>query len=147
MRRIIKDHSDLFSLHQFPPTALCTSPRLPPIAIPDATCVVRRASTLAMRWANWGWKAIKETVWIVLIIFCNKIRLLGIDFRLDVGSIGYNPALLLQQDIDHLQPCPEFVAIQDCPSVRNFVYTTHSRLCKMKVMSNVTIDTGNRAGN
>ena len=30
------------------------------------------------------------------------------------------PALLLQQDIDHLQPCPEFVAIQDSTSSRIF---------------------------
>ena len=48
-----------------------------------------------------------------LVIFCNKIGLLGIDFRQDMGSIGYNPALFFEQDIDHLKPCLEFGAIQN----------------------------------
>jgi hypothetical protein len=29
-----------------------------------------------------------------------------------MGSIAYNPALLLQKNINQIQPCPEFVAIQ-----------------------------------
>ena len=49
-----------------------------------------------------------------LVTFRNKIGLLGIDFHQDTGSIGYNPALFFEQDIDHLKPCLEFVAIQNC---------------------------------
>jgi hypothetical protein len=48
-----------------------------------------------------------------LVIFPGKIRLLGIDLHQDPGTIGYDPSLLLQQDIDQIQPCPEFIAIQN----------------------------------
>jgi hypothetical protein len=79
MRRIIRDHSDRFSRHQFPTkrprrtltssshassvpiwplNARCISPsHNPSIAIPDAACVLQRASTLSMTRANCCWRA------------------------------------------------------------------------------------------
>jgi hypothetical protein len=52
----------LISLKEFLVNAPCISPsNIPPIAIPDAICVLGRASTLAEIWANCCLKARRNT--------------------------------------------------------------------------------------